>query len=295
MFMHRHCSRIALLWAWWGWGIALLMGQGAPQLTAISTNRAQPGALITLTGLNFLNPPLTAVTFNFTPAQDRDTPARITYVVVDPEINSLNSAPSTITLQITAVNDAPTIALNATLASFIENGDKTTLASGLALTDVDSSTLSSATVRIVSGLEAGTDVLSISSLPTGLTSSWNASTGELTITGSASVSAYQSALRSLAYRSTSDNPSTATKTVSFTVRDSANLASQAGTMSVAVVAVNDAPTASTPASLAATEQTSLSLYNKGLDVADVDSGSGSVTVSLSVNSGVLSATSRPLL
>ena len=68
MFMHRHCSRIALLWAWWGWGIALLMGQGAPQLTAISTNRAQPGALITLTGLNFLNPPLTAVAFNFTPA-----------------------------------------------------------------------------------------------------------------------------------------------------------------------------------------------------------------------------------
>ena len=46
----------------------MLLGQGAPQLTAICTNRAQPGALITLTGLNFLNPPLTAVTFNFTPA-----------------------------------------------------------------------------------------------------------------------------------------------------------------------------------------------------------------------------------
>ena len=46
----------------------MLLGQGAPQLTAISTNRAQPGALITITGLNFLNPPLTAVTFNFTPA-----------------------------------------------------------------------------------------------------------------------------------------------------------------------------------------------------------------------------------
>ena len=68
MSMNRCCSRIALLWVWWGWGVALLMGQGAPQLTAISTNRAQPGALITLTGLNFLNPPLTAVTFNFTPA-----------------------------------------------------------------------------------------------------------------------------------------------------------------------------------------------------------------------------------
>ena len=46
----------------------MLLGQGAPQLTAISTNRAQPGAIITITGLNFLNPPLTAVTFNFTPA-----------------------------------------------------------------------------------------------------------------------------------------------------------------------------------------------------------------------------------
>ena len=59
---------MALLWAWCGWGALVLLGQGAPQLTAISTNRAQSGALITITGLNFLNPPLTAVTFNFTPA-----------------------------------------------------------------------------------------------------------------------------------------------------------------------------------------------------------------------------------
>ena len=59
---------MALLWAWCGWGALVLLGQGAPQLTAISTNRAQPGALIAITGLNFLNPPLTAVTFNFTPA-----------------------------------------------------------------------------------------------------------------------------------------------------------------------------------------------------------------------------------
>ena len=66
--MNRCCSWMALLWAWCGWGALVLLGQGAPQLTAISTNRAQPGALIAITGLNFLNPPLTAVTFNFTPA-----------------------------------------------------------------------------------------------------------------------------------------------------------------------------------------------------------------------------------
>ena len=66
--MNRCCSWMALLWAWCGWGALVLLGQGAPQLTAISTNRAQSGALITITGLNFLNPPLTAVTFNFTPA-----------------------------------------------------------------------------------------------------------------------------------------------------------------------------------------------------------------------------------
>lgn len=66
--MHR-CFRRALWWAWFAWvSPLLLLGQGAPQLTAISTNRAQPGSLITVTGLNFLNPPLTGVTFNFTPA-----------------------------------------------------------------------------------------------------------------------------------------------------------------------------------------------------------------------------------
>lgn len=67
MVMMNRFSRMALLWVWIGWGTARMFGQGAPQLTAVSTNRAQPGALIAITGMNFLNPPLTGVTFNFTP------------------------------------------------------------------------------------------------------------------------------------------------------------------------------------------------------------------------------------
>jgi hypothetical protein len=67
MVMTHRSLRMALLGAWFVWGASLVFGQGAPQLTAISTNRAQPGSLITLTGLNFLNPPLTGVTFNFAP------------------------------------------------------------------------------------------------------------------------------------------------------------------------------------------------------------------------------------
>jgi len=43
------------------------LGQGMPQLVSASTFRAEPGALITLNGFNFLNPQVTAVYFNFTP------------------------------------------------------------------------------------------------------------------------------------------------------------------------------------------------------------------------------------
>ena len=52
-----------------------------------------------------------------------------------------------------------------------------------------------------------------------ITGSWNAGTGTLTLTGSDTLANYQAALRSVTYQNTSENPSTATRTVSFTVND----------------------------------------------------------------------------
>ena len=71
-----------------------------------------------------------------------------------------------------------------------------------------------ATVHITSGYASGEDLLEFTDA-NGITGSFNASNGKLTLTGSASVADYQSALRSVTYRNTSDNPSTANRTVTF--------------------------------------------------------------------------------
>jgi hypothetical protein len=70
---------------------------------------------------------------------------------------------------------------------------------------------------------------------------WNAATGTMTLSGSDTPANYQSALRAVKYQNTSDNPSTATRTVSLTVNDG-DANSNTQTRDVAIAAVNDAPT-----------------------------------------------------
>ncbi|MEA3036794.1 MAG: hypothetical protein QOH04_2571 [Sphingomonadales bacterium] len=72
----------------------------------------------------------------------------------------------------------------------------------------------------------------------------------------------------------------------YTVSD--GLDTDTATASVAVSAVNDAPTASVSAALAATEQQTTNIKNT-MTVADVDAGSGSVTATVSVDYGILNA------
>ena len=74
----------------------------------------------------------------------------------------------------------------------------------------------------------------------GITGSFNAATGTLTLTGSSSVANYQTALNSVTYFNTSDNPSGAARTVTIITNDGA-LNSVAVTDTINVTPVNDAP------------------------------------------------------
>ncbi len=65
--------------------------------------------------------------------------------------------------------------------------------------------------------------------------------GTLTLTGQATVAQYQAALRSITYTNTSEEPSTATRTVSFVVNDG-DLNSNPQSRDIAILSVNDAPT-----------------------------------------------------
>ncbi len=76
---------------------------------------------------------------------------------------------------------------------YTEQGTAAVLDSGLTLTDADNTTLAGATVSITSGLFAG-DTLNFTN-QNGITGSYDSGTGVLTLTGSASVADYQTALR----------------------------------------------------------------------------------------------------
>jgi hypothetical protein len=126
----------------------------------------------------------------------------------------------------------------------------------------------------------------------GLSVSYNAATGVLSISGSASKATYQTILDGILYNNTSDTPNTTQRSVTVVVSDG-SLSSASHTIAISVTPVNDAPVAHIePPSFAATEQTSLILSGKIsgtniMSISDVDSGSDTMTVKLTVGEGVL--------
>jgi hypothetical protein len=154
-----------------------------------------------------------------------------------------SAATSTATLTITAVNDAPTVTPSSGSTTYVENASAVTIDGGLTVGDVDNATLSSATVAITTNFNAAQDILAATMGTSGITASYNGSTGVLTLSGSATVAQYQTVLRSVTYVNTSDAPTTGTRTISFKVNDG-TIDSNSATRNVTVTGVNDAPTLS---------------------------------------------------
>src|SRR5204862_208851 len=153
--------------------------------------------------------------------------------------NNVGSATRTIT--VTPVNDAPVVTTGAGNLAYVENQAATAIDAGLAVTDVDNANLVGATVAITANFAAGEDALSFVNQG-GITGSFNAASGVLTLTGTATVAVYQAALRTVAYADSSENPSALTRTATFTANDgSATSNVGSATRTIAVTPVNDAP------------------------------------------------------
>ncbi|MCK1549543.1 VCBS domain-containing protein [Bradyrhizobium sp. 177] len=198
-----------------------------------------------------------------------------------------NSVAVTDTINVTPVNDAPVVVAGHTL-NYTENQAATAIDGAITVSDVDSANLASATVQITGNYVNGQDVLGFTN-QNGIAGSFNAATGMLTLTGSSSVANYQTALDSVTYFNSSDNPSGAIRTISYQVDDgqAANHASNVVTSTVSVTAVNDGPTNTMPASYTSNEDTSVKL--SGLSVTDIDSSANNITVTLAVASGTITA------
>ncbi|PAU65348.1 DUF4347 domain-containing protein, partial [Pseudomonas indica] len=198
------------------------------------------------------------------------------------------------TVSVVATDDPSTVSTSGGTTAFTEGAGAVAIDSGLTLSDPDSASLTSATVSITGNFMSGQDVLAFvnnGSTMGNITGSYNAATGVLTLTsagGSATLAQWQAALRSVTYSNTSDLPNTSTRTVSIVVNDGTS-DSNTATKQVSVTATNDAPVITAPASRTVIEDVASALT--GISFSDVDAGSSSVTVTFSVPSGSLSATS----
>ncbi len=149
------------------------------------------------------------------PSKSGTDAARTVTFSTNDGLNSSNALAASLTV---AATPAPSLS-GAGDPAYQLGGAAVAIAHGLAVSDAGSSTLASATVTITGGFVAG-DALGFAN-QNGITGSYNAATGVLTLTGTASVAAYQTALESVTYFSAAADPTQAgaARTVNFSVSD----------------------------------------------------------------------------
>lgn len=176
--------------------------------------------------------------------------------------SAVNNLSNIVSRNISVTIGTPSVlsGVSATALTYTEKDPATPIAPSIAIADPDSVNLSSATIQITGNYATGQDRLAFTN-SAGVTSSFDATSGTLTLTGLKSLAAYQTMLRSVTYQNVSYNPSAATRTVTIMVIDDGGNSSNSATRNIQVTPVNDPPL------LSAIETTTVSF--KSLDPATV--------------------------
>ncbi len=212
----------------------------------------------------------------FQPNPNFNGTATFTYTISDG-----NGGTDTATVAVTVSGAAvspPVVSTSATPLAYAENAGAVVIDNALTVTDSDPASLTGATVAITGGYVNGQDVLGFVTQG-GITGTFNATTGVLTLTGNASVAAYETALRSVTYSNGSDAPSTAARTVAFQVNDGTALSNTA-TRAINVTAVNDAPVANNDSYTVAEDNTLTVNAVTGVLANDTDVEGNTLTAAL---------------
>ncbi|MDB5599540.1 MAG: outer rane adhesin like protein, partial [Xanthobacteraceae bacterium] len=116
-------------------------------------------------------------------------------------VHTQDGTAQTITITINGDNDAPVVDSGNSISYNANNGGSVLVNPNIDLSDVDSTVITGATIAITSGRDNG-DVLQFVN-QNGITGSFNAGTGVLTLTGNASVATYETAMKTVRFASTS--------------------------------------------------------------------------------------------
>ena len=172
-------------------------------------------------------------------------------------------------INVTELNDAPTVRGSGGALIFTENDGATVIDGNLIVTDADDTDLQSATIHISSGYNHSEDVLGFNN-QSGIVGIWDAESGIMTLNGKASMANYQTALESLTYNNTSDAPNTDSRTIAWLINDGTDNSLRI-LSTVNVIAINDVPALlGAGDSLAFTENDGAKMIDRTLSVVDVD-------------------------
>ena len=172
-------------------------------------------------------------------SDDPDTGDRTVTWIVSDGVES--SAPVTSTIEVNSINDAPVLTAGGVLV-YTENQAATAIDTTITVADADHANLASASAQITANYQNGQDLLACGAPCAGLSPVFVPATGTLTLTGSATLAVYQTALRGVTYFNNSENPSGLARTVTWLASD--GLATSAPvTSTITVTPVNDPPIA----------------------------------------------------
>ena len=178
--------------------------------------------------------------FTFTPDNGYAGTAGFSYTLIDDD-GETDTASVSVDVSSVVVN--PPVVSNVPDTAYTENDSPVSVLSGISISDVDSTNLSSVVVT-VDGYIGSQDVLDYLTAGTSVVASVavSGSSWELTLTGGVDINEYETVLESINYQNSSDNPSTSVRNITIEAFDQsyANLfGADVGTLSI--TAVNDAP------------------------------------------------------
>ncbi len=159
------------------------------------------------------------------------------------------------------------------------------ITSTLTVSDGDNANLESATIRISTNYVNGEDVLTFLD-QNGIVGVWDDVTGTLTLSGTATLADYQTALRSITYTHTGSIPLATIRTVSFTVNDGIATSAEVD-REILINGPNTDPSnvGTLPTDINVTEDVLSDVDLSEIDIADPDAGSGNLTVTLTTGAG----------
>ena len=172
----------------------------------------------------------------YTPSGDYLGPDQFVFVARD---DDKDSEPAKISLDVVPQGEPPTITASPGCTAYAEHDGKgVPIDREMVVSDPDDRELDRATVRIADGFQGGDDLLFTDQ--NGISSSYNADAGVLTLIGTAPVEAYLAALRSVQYRNEASGNLSKTKYIQFIVND-AGWDSKPATKQICITADNDPP------------------------------------------------------